>query len=115
MRERILAKSTSELRGLRDVRTMSGSRKRSIPNTRESTYLRLYMLRMENDRLSQEYASVEKRRLGLKRRLDDIRREIDLLAESETRVEQSPGGDSSVTAATHCAGRTSRSSMPIRY
>ena len=114
-----MAKSTSELRGLRDVRTMSGTRKRSIPHSRESTYLRLYMLRMENDRLSQEFLSIEKRRLSLKRRLDEIRAEIDRLEARNSGQSADETRDcpriSGALAAVHCAGRSSLSSMPIRY
>jgi chromosome segregation ATPase len=105
-----MARSASALSGMRDIRTMSGTRKGSIPHMRESLYLRLYMLRMENDRLSQEYASVEKRRLSLKRRLEDIRNEI-------ARLERSNTADAGTAALTtpRCPGRTSVSTMPVRY
>jgi acetylornithine/succinyldiaminopimelate/putrescine aminotransferase len=76
-----MVKSTSGLRGLRDIRTTSGSRKRFTPHSRASAYLRLYTLQMENDRLSPESQSIERRQLMLQRRLKEIHGEIDRLAQ----------------------------------
>jgi hypothetical protein len=75
-----MAKSTSALRGMRDIRTIAGTKNGSIPRTRESPYLRLHMLWTNNDRLSREYASAEKRRLSLERRMKENRDESARLA-----------------------------------
>lgn len=105
-----MVKSTSELRGMRDVRTMSGSRKRFIPHSRASAYLRLYTLQMEKDRLSPESQSIERRQLLLKRRLEEIRGEIERLEAGGHRT-----GQTAALAATRCAARSSLSSMPAHY
>jgi hypothetical protein len=76
-----MAKGTSVLRGMRDIRTIAGTKNGSIPRMRESPYLRLHMLWTNNDRLSREYASAEKRRLSLKRRLKENSNESARLAQ----------------------------------
>jgi len=105
-----MVKSAPALSGMRNIRTMSGSRKGSIPHRSESIYLRLYMLQTENDRLDQEFTSVKKRRLTLKRRMDEIRKEIDRL-ERQKGMGLSPGA---LTTPRHTA-RAGPKPMPIRY
>jgi len=42
-----MVQGVTELSGLRNIRTMNSSNKRSIPRVRSSAYLELYMLRKE--------------------------------------------------------------------
>jgi hypothetical protein len=74
-------KSTSTLRGMRDIRTIAGTTNGSIPRLRESPHLRLHMLWTNNDRLSREYACNEKRRLSIERQMKENREESARLAQ----------------------------------
>ena len=65
-----MAKSTS-LRGMNEIRTISGTGYGSIPRVGESPYLRMHMLWTSNDRMRQEHACAEKRRLWLERRMKE--------------------------------------------
>jgi len=67
-----MVKGVTELSGLRDIRTMRSVKNRSIPRLQSSTYLDLYMLRKEKDRLEKELYILDKRKKGIQKRLDEI-------------------------------------------
>lgn len=76
-------KGVSEISGLRSIRSMHSSGKRSIPKVQSSAYLDLYMLRKEKDRLEKEIYILDKRKKDTQKRLDDINKEMDKLQKAE--------------------------------
>lgn len=80
-----MVRGATELGGLRDIRTMHSARKRSIPRVQSSTYLDLYMLRKEKDRLEKEVYILDKRRKSIQKRLDEIDTEMQELEKAEAR------------------------------
>ena len=80
-----MVRSATELSGLREIRTMHSSKKRSIPRVQSSAYLDLYMLRKEKDRLEKEVCILDKRRKGIQKRLDEINAEMERLEKTEAR------------------------------
>lgn len=78
-----MLRGTTEISGLRDVRTMHSSRKRSIPRVQSSPYLDLYMLHKEKERLEKEVYILDKRKKGIQKRLGEINTEMDKLEKAE--------------------------------
>lgn len=78
-----MARRVTELSGLRDIRTMHSSRKRSIPRVQSSAYLDLYMLRKEKNRLEKEVYILDKRKKTIQKRIDEINAEMDKLEKAE--------------------------------
>jgi predicted nucleic acid-binding Zn-ribbon protein len=60
---------------------------RSIPKAQRSTYLELYLLRREKDRLEKEIFALDKRKTSADRQLDSISKRIERL-QKETHEEQ---------------------------
>ena len=86
-----MARGATEISGLRDIRTMHSSKKRSIPRMQSSAYLDLYMLRKEKDRLEKEVYLLEKRKKGIQKRLNEINTEMKKLERAEAiRRESTP-------------------------
>lgn len=83
-----MVRGVTELSGLREVRTMHSSKKRSIPRVQSSAYLDLYMLRKEKDRLEKEIYILDKRKKSMQKRMDEIDAEMKKLGEAETRRRQ---------------------------
>jgi len=79
-----MLKGVTEVTGLRDIRTMHSSKKRSIPRAQSSAYLDLYMLRKEKDRLEKEVYNLDKRKKNIQKRIDEINAEMDKLEKEET-------------------------------
>jgi hypothetical protein len=78
-----MVRGVTELSGLGDIRTMHSTKKRSIPRVQSSTYLDLYMLRKEKDRLEKEVYILDKRKKGIQKRLDEIIIEMDKLEKAK--------------------------------
>lgn len=74
-----MLKSASDLPGLRNIKSMHTTGQRSIPQSEESVYLNLFMLRKEKERLEKEKEIGEKRIKGIDNRLAEIQKEIDRL------------------------------------
>jgi predicted nucleic acid-binding Zn-ribbon protein len=89
-----MVRGVTELSGLRETRTMHGSKKRSIPRVQSSAYLDLYMLGKEKDRLEKEMFIIEKRKTSLQKRLDDIAVEMKKLEGAETREKRAAPDES---------------------
>jgi len=78
-----MVRGVTELSGLREIRTMHSSRKRSIPRVQSSAYLDLYMLRKEKDRLEKEVYILDKRKKSMQKRLAEIDDQMSSLQEME--------------------------------
>ena len=76
-------------RGLHVLRTLHSTKKRSIPRIQSSSYLDLYMLEKEKERLLKECEKLNMRDTAVKKRLDEIERDMKKMQEAETRVKPS--------------------------
>lgn len=77
-------KGVSEISGLRSIKSMHSSGKRSIPRVQSSAYLDLYMMRKEKDRLEKEIYILDKRKKDIQKKLDEINKEMEKLQKAET-------------------------------
>lgn len=75
-------KGVTDVGGLRDIRSMHSTGRRSIPKAQSSSYLDLYMLQKERERLEKELSLLEKRRQGSQRRLKEIQEQMETLVKS---------------------------------
>lgn len=71
-----MPRSVCDIRGLENTRSMHTTGKRSIPRTAGSTYLDMYMLEKEKERLEKENAVIEKRKAVIQKRLDEVNKEL---------------------------------------
>jgi predicted nuclease with TOPRIM domain len=78
----------TEINRLRDIKTLQGSKKRSIPRVQSSSYLDLYMLRKEKDRLEKEFYILSKRNKNIQNRLNEIDKEMEMLEKEEGKKRQ---------------------------
>lgn len=77
-------KDVNTISGIHKVRTMNSTKKRSIPRIQSSTYLDLYMLNKEKERLLKEAARLDLRNTVIKKRLEEISMEMSKLQDAET-------------------------------
>ena len=82
-------RDVNSLPGLHKLRTMFSAKKRSIPRVQSSTYLDLYMMNKEKERLLKESERVGMRDTGIKKRLEEIDLEMNRLQGVETPVKSS--------------------------
>ena len=82
-------RDVNSLSGLHKLRTMFSAKKRSIPRVQSSTYLDLYMMNKEKERLLKESERVGMRDTGIKKRLEEIELEMNRLQGAETSVKSS--------------------------
>jgi len=80
-------KGMLELTGIRDIKSIHSAGARSIPKVQRSSYLDLYMLRRERERLGKEIFALDKRRTANQRQLDCIGQRIEKL-QKEVNEEQ---------------------------
>lgn len=78
----------TEVKSLREIRTMQSSKKRSIPRVQTSPYLDLYILRKEKDRLEKEIAILDRKKKNVKKRLGDISAEMEMIEKTEAKKRQ---------------------------
>ena len=76
-----------QMPGVRDIKSIHSVGARSIPKVQRSSYLELYMLRREKDRLEKEIFAIDKRRNAANRQLISINRRIEKL-QKEAHEEQ---------------------------
>ena len=88
-------KDVNNLKGIHGARTMQSRKKRSIPRVQSSTYLDLYMLDKEKERLLKEDKKLSMRKDDIKRRLEEIEQETSKLQESEAIVKTTANKSSS--------------------
>jgi len=94
-------RDVNSLPGLHKLRTMVSAKKRSIPRVQSSTYLDLYMMNKEKERLLKESERVGMRDTGIKKRLEEIDLEMNRLQGTEAPVSRERDPDQS--------GKSSRS------
>jgi peptidoglycan hydrolase CwlO-like protein len=73
--------------GVREIKSIHSVGARSIPKVQRSSYLELYMLRREKDRLEKEIFALDKRRDTANRQLNSINKRIEKL-QKEVHEEQ---------------------------
>ena len=78
----------TEVKSLREIRTMQSSKKRSIPRIQTSAYLDLYILRKEKDRLEKEIAALDRREKNIQKKLGDISAEMERIEKTEAKKQQ---------------------------
>jgi len=88
-------RDVNNLRGLHLLRTMQSTKRRSIPRIQTSTYLDLYMLNKEKERLLKEGERLGLRDTVIKKRLEEIDLEINKLQENEVVVKTNENVSSS--------------------
>lgn len=69
-------RGVQHLKGVQDIGTGLNRRMRAIPKREDHSYLDLYLLQKERERLTQEGISIGKRRARLSQRLADIHEEM---------------------------------------
>ena len=83
-------KDVSEISGLRSIKSMHSSSKRSIPRVQSSTYLDLYTLRKEKDRLEKDIYILDKRKGESQKKLDHVNKQMDKLLKAEPERKEKP-------------------------
>ena len=78
-----MAKGVSNISGLQNIRSMHITGKRSIPKNQSSTYLDLYMLNKEKERLLKEDEILSRRKDTIRKRLEEMELEINRLQGAE--------------------------------
>ena len=89
-----MIRGVMKLKGLRETRTLQGSKKRSMPRAQNATYLDIFILGKERDRLHKEMIIIDKRKESMRRRLDEIATEMNNLEEAEKREKRAAPGES---------------------
>ena len=84
-------RDVNTLSGIHTVRTMISTKKHSIPRIQSSTYLDLYMLNKEKERLLKEAERLDLRNTVIKKRLEEISLEADKLQDAEIVSEAGEG------------------------
>jgi predicted nuclease with TOPRIM domain len=77
-------KDVNSLKGIHGARTMQSRKKRSIPRVQSSTYLDLYMLDKEKERLLKEGSRLSMRQDCIRKRLEEIEHEMSKMRSDET-------------------------------
>ncbi len=72
-------KGMLQMHGIRDVKSIHSIGARSIPKVQRSSYLELYMLKREKDRLDKELFALNKRRKTRDMQLNSIDKRIEKL------------------------------------
>ena len=89
-----MIRGVMKLKGLRETRTLQGSKKRSMPRAQNATYLDIFILGKERDRLEKEMIIIDKRKASMRRRIDEIAVEMKKLEEAEIRGKRATPGES---------------------
>lgn len=88
-------KDVNSLKGIHGVGTMQSRKKRSIPRVQSSTYLDLYMLNKEKERLLKEDKKLSMRKDDIQKRLEEIEHETSKMQETEAIVKPAASKSSS--------------------
>jgi len=72
-------KTLSQILGVAHIKSAQSIGLRSIPKVQRSSFLELYMLRSEKNRLEGEICALDKRRNSVKKQLDTISARIEKL------------------------------------
>jgi len=101
-------KSMSQLQTVSDIKGMHSIGARSIPKAMRSSYLELYVLDRERDRLKKEKFSLDKRRNSAQVRLNSIAQRVEKLKKEVEEVTYA-------TAERSVASRKPLKKMSIKY
>ena len=74
-----MARGVSDISGLRNIRSMHSTGKRSLPKNQSSAYLDLYMLNKEKERLLKEDERLSMRKDTIRKRLEEMELEMNRL------------------------------------
>jgi len=111
-----MERNISDISGLRNIRSMRSTGKNSIPKNQSSAYLDLYMLNIEKKRLLKEDESLSIRKDTIKKRLEEIKLQMDNLQEVKTIVEATENVGSSGGTFTQKDGiKKDWKKMPLNY
>jgi len=83
----------TDVSGLREIRSLRSTAKRSIPRVQSSAHLDLYILEKEKERLEKEMAVLGKRSRAILKGLGDIQRQTETLEKSASLTEGRKGKD----------------------
>ena len=86
-------RGVTDVSGLRDIRSLHTSGRRSMPRVQSSAYLDLYMLQKAKDRLEKEAALLAKRNQAIQKRLAEIQKQMQGLEQSARSERPSNGGN----------------------
>ena len=89
-------KNINLIKGVHLLKTMQSAKKRSIPKAHVSTYLDLYVLSEEKERLLNEDERLCMRKEAIRKRLEEINLQINKLGETESTMKES--GDTVLTS-----------------
>ena len=81
-----MTRSVDDIVGVHNIRSMQTTGKRSIPKNQNSTYLDLYMLNKEKDRLLKEDERLSKRKVIIRKRLEEMELEMNRLQGAKAMV-----------------------------
>ena len=97
-------KDVNSLKGIHGAGTMQSRKKRSIPRVQSSTYLDLYMLDKEKERLLKEDRTLSMRKDGIRKRLEEIEQETSRMQGDELAVKPTANKSSSGRAFAQASG-----------
>lgn len=92
-------KNVNNLKGMHGVGSMLSRKKRSIPDVQTSTYLDLYMLDKEKERLLKEGGRLSMRQDCIRKRLEEIEFEMNKMQKVEAASKAGEEGSSPISAA----------------
>jgi len=111
-----MERNISDISGLRNIRSMRSTGKNSIPKNQSSAYLDLYMLNIEKKRLLKEDESLSIRKDTIRKRLEEIKLQMDRLQEVKAIVEATRNVGSSEGTFTQKDGvKKDWKKMPLNY
>ena len=97
-------KDVNSLKGIHGVGTMQSRKKRSIPRVQSSTYLDLYMLNKEKERLLKEDKKLSMRKDDIRKRLEEIELDMSRMQGDEAIVKPTANKSSSGRAFAQTSG-----------
>ena len=111
-----MVRSVDDTIGLHNIRSMQTTSQRSIPKNQSSAYLDLYMINMEKQRLLKEDDSLSIRKDIIRKRLKEIKLQMDRLQEVEAIIEATENVGSSEGTFTQKDGvKKDWKKMPLNY
>ncbi|MDP8258050.1 MAG: ankyrin [Candidatus Aadella gelida] len=109
-------RDVNTLKGLHGLRTLHSSKKSSIPKVQSSSYLDLYVMGKEKERLLKEAEKLGQKDTIIKKRLKEIEHEMNKLQEDEnfTKSSKSTGSFKNVPDKKKL-GEKEWKTMPLDY
>jgi len=111
-----MTRSVDDIVGVHNIRSMQSTGKRSLPKNQASTYLDLYMLNKEKERLLKEDERLSKRKVIIRKRLEEMELEMNRLQGAKTMVKANRNVSSSGGTFTQKDGvKKDWKKMPLNY